>query len=135
MSHAPHEHAGLGSSEEQHTRARYWKARTLEDLGEKNDSADGFEARAREQPASWYGFLARLRLWRVDPDRAEKFALPRALASGEAPALFPLEAGPLSDDAHFVTGLELWRLGMPGFVPELLAVNRENLPEPSRRLL
>jgi soluble lytic murein transglycosylase len=118
---------GLGR--EQRLRARYWRARTLE---EKRDraAAAAFAALATEHPAEWYGLLARGRL----PAGVPKVAfcgVPDCAAATD----WPLEAGPLGNDPRFLAGVELLRMQLPDAAAELLAIDRRGLPEDAARLL
>ncbi len=120
-----------GLDREQLQRARYWRARTSAERGDASASA-GFAALAAEQPASWYGLLARGRLpgdARAGAPSGEG-ALPPAQASP-----WPLEAGPLGADPHFLAGVELLRMELPGAGAELLAIDRRALPGDAARLL
>lgn len=119
---------GLGR--EQRLRARYWRARTL---GEKAPAAAAeLAALVAEQPASWYGLLARGRLTGDAPELLSCHG--GAPASPEAPA-WPLEAGAMGADPGFLAGVELLRMGLPGAEDELLAVDRRGLAEDAARLL
>jgi soluble lytic murein transglycosylase len=64
---------------------------------------------------------------------------PMAAASTEPTAepgvVWPLPLGRLAKDPRFAAGVELIRLGMPGAVQELLAVEQRALPEGPARLL
>jgi peptidoglycan lytic transglycosylase len=62
-------------------------------------------------------------------------APPTAAASAEQAMVWPLPLGRLSQDPRFAAGVELIRLGMPGAVDELLAVDQRGLPEGPARLL
>ena len=120
---------GLGR--EQLLRARYWRARTL---GEQSPAAAATELAAlvTEQPASWYGLLARGRLTGDAP--------PLLSCHGGAPASadeppWRLDAGAMGADSGFLAGVELLRMGLPGAEDELLAVDRRGLTEDAARLL
>lgn len=55
--------------------------------------------------------------------------------TAEPAVVWPLPMGGLAKDARFAAGVELIRLGMPGAVQELLAVEQRALPEGPARLL
>ncbi|HYX91456.1 MAG TPA: transglycosylase SLT domain-containing protein, partial [Myxococcaceae bacterium] len=112
-------------------RARYWRARVLEERGDPA-SSPLYRALVREQPASWYGLLARSRL---PPDAPTDDANPCAHSPCESPSLWPVDAGPLTADPRFLTGVELVRMGLPEAGRELMAVDRRSLPQESARLL
>jgi soluble lytic murein transglycosylase len=118
-------------------RSRYWTARVLESRNETQAALETYERIANERPAGWYGVLARSRLARLAP---EKLVQPvKATATVEAPSeleeRWPLPLGTLRKDVHFTAGVELMRLGMPGAVQELLAVDPRSLSEDSGRLI
>ncbi|MCE9671482.1 transglycosylase SLT domain-containing protein [Myxococcus stipitatus] len=116
-------------------RARYWRARTMQDRGNIQGAAELFEKLATEHPATYYGLMARSQLGTVDPARLERIS-PDIFAVPEAASPWPLFAGPMGEDPHFRAGVELLRLGFPEAVSsELLAVNRANQPAEALRLL
>lgn len=122
---------GLGR--EQGLRARYWRARTL---AQRSDAAAAaaFAALAAEDPAGWYGLLARRRI----PGDAPTAATCNACSASSpcaAPPTWPLEAGPLGGDPRFLAGVELLRMELPEAAAEMLAVERRGLPEDAARLL
>ncbi|SEL16600.1 soluble lytic murein transglycosylase [Stigmatella aurantiaca] len=123
-------------------RARYWQARLQEAQKEQDAALGAYERIATERPASWYGMLARSRLVTLAPDRLMAFkpalrkAKEAAKALEEAPAeVWPLSLGSLKRDARFAAGVELLRLGLPGAVDELLAVDHRSLTEEPARLV
>ncbi|MBN1207976.1 MAG: transglycosylase SLT domain-containing protein [Myxococcaceae bacterium] len=119
-------------------RARYWHARVLEVQSQLDAALDSYERIANERPASWYGMLARSRLALLAPGRLvrAKPAPEATVAAVTEPGMvWPLPLGPLSQDPHFAAGVELIRLGMPGAVDELLAVDQRALSEEPARLL
>jgi soluble lytic murein transglycosylase len=115
-------------------RARYWRARMHESAAEKEKAAAIFHALGTEHPATYYGLIARRRLAAIDPTRAaEVTARLDFPAAGQS---WPLEAGPLAEDPHFLAGVELLRLGFPEAVAtELLAADRTRAPPEALRLL
>ncbi len=117
-------------------RARYWRARTLAQLAQKVDAsaAAAFTAIAAEDPAGWYGLLARQRLPPASPVAAAWSGC-GAPTPCSAASVWPLEAGPLGTDPNFLAGVELLRMGLPDAAGELLAVDRRSLPEDAARLL
>ncbi|HEX9241897.1 MAG TPA: transglycosylase SLT domain-containing protein [Anaeromyxobacter sp.] len=123
-----------GVGREQRLRARYWRARTLADKGDPS-AATTFAAVAAEDPAGWYGLLARSRV-RVDaPSPLVCSASAPAPATAAASSIWPLEAGPLGADSRFLAAVELLRMDLPDAADELLAVDRRGLPEDAARLL
>ncbi len=116
-------------------RAGYWKARSLEQSGGRSLAIVLLERLADEHPATYYGFLARLRLTQIDPETAAR--LIRRIAVRPRPeAMWPMFAGAMGDDPHFLAAVELLRLGFSDSVPsELLAVDRVPLSRPALRLL
>ena len=116
-------------------RAQYWKARSLEQYGGRAHAIDLLERLADEHPATYYGFLARLRLAQVDPQRAERL-LRRLEVRPKPEAMWPMFAGAMGDDPHFLAAVELFRLGFSDSVSsELLAVDRVPLSPAALRLL
>jgi len=120
---------GLGL--EQRLRARYWRARTLEEWDEASAAAE-LSALEAEHPATWYGLLARGRL--VGDARAAVSSCAGSSACLEA-SIWPLEAGSMGTDPRFLAGVELLRMGLPGAEAELLAIDRRGLTEDAARLL
>jgi soluble lytic murein transglycosylase len=121
--------AGLGR--EQRLRARYWRARTLEEWDDASAAAE-LATLAAEHPASWYGLLARGRL--VGDARAAVPSCAGSSACVEA-SIWPLEAGSMGTDPRFLAGVELLRMGLGGAEAELLAIDRRGLTEDAARLL
>jgi soluble lytic murein transglycosylase len=115
-------------------RAEYWRART-KSASDPGTAGAEYEALGAQHPTTYYGYLARLRLEELDRARGEKLGA-TVLAPLEGDDIWPVFAGPLSDDPNLSTGVELLRLGFKDAVPdELLAVSRANLPPESIRLL
>jgi len=116
-------------------RAHYWRARWLEESGNGQAAADLLEALASEHPATYYGLLARIRLGEQDRPRAERVG--REISGRSQPGvIWPLFAGPMGDDPHFLAAIELLRLGlMEAVSSELLAVDRSRLSRQSVHLL
>ncbi len=125
---------GKGSTHESVQRARYWRARTLLPLGRAVEAHALMERVASEGASTWYGLLARSRLAQEAPERAK--ALGEKLLTPTTPAdVWPLDAGGLAQDAHFLTGMELLRLEHRDAGAELLAADRRGRGEESIRLL
>ncbi|MDC0708097.1 transglycosylase SLT domain-containing protein [Stigmatella sp. ncwal1] len=123
-------------------RARYWHARALESQKNMEPVLSAYERIATERPASWYGMLARSRLVTLSPDRLSAFKPAFQKASAVVEVLeevpterWPLSLGSLKRDARFAAGVELLRLGLPGAVEELLAVDHRSLSEEPARLV
>ncbi len=116
-------------------RARYWRARVLEQQERAADAVGAYEALAVDHPATYYGLLARERVGTLDAARGEAL-LPRVTAAPQAEDPFPLSAGPLASDPQFASAVELLRLGFGELVPtEILAIDRTGLPPESLRLM
>jgi len=116
-------------------RAQYWRARMALDAGKKEDAAALMEKLALDHPATYYGLLARSRLDELDHARFQKVTA-QVLSPSDVEAPWPLYGGPLGRDPHFVTGVELVRLGFgPAASEELMGANRAALPLETTRLL
>ena len=115
-------------------RARYWRARTLEAQGNPKDAVVILEALATEHPATYYGLISRARLDKLDP--AARARVQQALSFPDRQEPWPLYAGSMGEDRHFLTAIELFRLGFPEAVSsELLAVARGSQAPEAVRLL
>ncbi|WP_257454506.1 lytic transglycosylase domain-containing protein [Archangium lipolyticum] len=125
---------GKGSTHESVQRARYWRARILMTQSRAAEAHALLERVAAEGAATWYGLMARSRLAREAPERAravsEKLRAPVSVMD-----VWPLDAGNLAKDPHFITGIELMRLEHREGAAELLAVDRKGRSEESIRLL
>jgi soluble lytic murein transglycosylase len=130
------ERDGAGSAESYDVeRARYWRARVLDQRGKAAEALDVWERLALEHPATYYGLLARERLADRDPVRANRVATQLA-APVNAVAVTSFDAGTLPDDPHFRAGVELLRLGFSeAAASELLAARRAGQPPAAQRLL
>jgi len=116
-------------------RAQYWRARSLEQYGGRARAIELLERLAGEHPATYYGFLARLRLAQIDPERADRLVR-RMEVRPQPDAMWPMFAGAMGDDPHFLAAVELLRLGFSDSVSsELLAVDRVPLSRGALRLL
>jgi soluble lytic murein transglycosylase len=116
-------------------RAKYWRARTMEMEGNAAGAGDLLADVAVEHPATYYGLIARERLMKLDSKRAIDLA-PKIAAATHAVDIFPLYAGPLSDEPAFGTAIEQLRLGFSDQVPlELLSIDRSGLPVDALRLM
>jgi len=116
-------------------RAQYWRARVLEASGDAKAAAEVLADVAVNHPATYYGLMARERLMKLDAAKAAEVAksLPPARSADD---VFPLYAGPLSDEPGFQTAIEWLRLGISEQVPlELLAIDRSKLPREGLRLI
>lgn len=130
---------GDGADEE---RARYWRARTLLEeveqggalLPEARKAVSREAARAdlvwlvEERPFTWYGLIARTRLAELDGGLAERTEAEQAARLERGLLRMkgrPLHAGPLANDPHLMSALELLRLGLKQeAAKELAAVDR-----------
>lgn len=116
-------------------RARFWRARLLEQQGRSDEALPVYELLAIEHPATYYGLLARERVATLDAARGEALHA-RVAAAPVAADPFPLSLGPLANDPQFASAVELLRLGFGEFVPtEILAIDRTALPAESLRLM
>jgi soluble lytic murein transglycosylase len=125
---------GKGSTHESVQRARYWRSRTLLTLGRAEEANALMERVAAEGAATWYGLMARSRLAVEAPERARAVS-ERLRSPASAMAVWPLDAGNIAEDPHFVTGIELLKLEHREAASELLAVDRKGRSEESIRLL
>ncbi len=115
-------------------RSRYWRARMHEGAGETKEAVQLLEQLAVDHPATYYGLIARKRLARLDQAASARVA--EQLTFPPAGSVWPMHAGPLSTDPHFLTAVELYRLGFPEAVTtELLAANRTRAPPEAVRLV
>ena len=116
-------------------RARYWRARVLDQAKHTDEALGLWEALALEHPGTYYGLVARERLAERDPVRAARVGTQlAALPAGATPTEF--EVGTLLDDPHFLAGAELLRLGFNDAASsELLAARRTGQPPEAQRLL
>jgi soluble lytic murein transglycosylase len=116
-------------------RARYWRARVLEQQEKTADALALYESIASDHPATYYGLLSREQVASLDPERGA--ALLSSIAAAPAGVdPFPIHAGPLGTDPQFASAVELLRLGFGELVPmEILAIDRTALPADSLRLM
>ncbi len=116
-------------------RARYWRARVLEQQERTADALALYESIASDHPATYYGLLSREQVASLDPERGA--ALLSSIAAAPAGVdPFPIHAGPLGTDPQFASAVELLRLGFGELVPmEILAIDRTALPADSLRLM
>jgi soluble lytic murein transglycosylase len=116
-------------------RARYWRARVLEQQEKTADALALYESIASDHPATYYGLLSREQVASLDPERGA--ALLSSIAGAPAGVdPFPIHAGPLGTDPQFASAVELLRLGFGELVPmEILAIDRTALPADSLRLM
>jgi len=129
--------AARGSAEESYDveRARYWRARVLDQGKRTGEALALWEGLALEHPGTYYGLMARERLAEHDPVRAARVAEKLAtLPTASTPSDF--DAGTLLEDPHFLAGVELLRLGFEDAASsELLAARRTGQPPETQRLL
>src|SRR5690606_31606104 len=52
-------------------RARYWRARTQQDLGQGAEAVEIFKTLATSRPATYYGLMSRRQTLEVEPDFVE----------------------------------------------------------------
>jgi len=116
-------------------RARYWRARVLDQTKHTDEALVLWEALALEHPGTYYGLMARERIAERDPVRASRVAGQLApLPPATTPTDF--DSGTLLDDPQFLAGVELLRLGFnDGASSELLAARRTGQPPEAQRLL
>ena len=116
-------------------RARYWRARVLDQQKRSDEALALWEALALEHPGTYYGLMARERLAERDLVRASRVGV-RLASLPPAAAPTDLDAGTLLDDPHFLAGVELLRLGFNDAASsELLAARRTGQPPEAQRLL
>src|SRR5258708_26152415 len=78
--------------------------------------------------------MARLRLEKLDVDAYSRLT-PHLAAPTLTADPWPFYPGPMAQDSHFQSGVELLRLGSPDLaIPELLAVNRSGQSPQALRL-
>ncbi|MBE2248207.1 MAG: transglycosylase SLT domain-containing protein [Myxococcus sp.] len=127
----------FGAMDESHEleRARYWRARVLEEAGRRLEAFEVLSANAAAHPATYYGLLSRERAEGLFPAKAR--ALQRATsAATRVDDVFPLPVTAMKDDLQFQSAVELLRLGFGDQVTmEVLGIDRKRLPAESLRLL
>ncbi len=115
-----------GSDPYEHARAVYWRARFLTDRAGEGDvlrAQQAWRALAEQQPADYYGLLARARLEEAAPGTTPTWLQARVEAGAGG---FHYQAGPLVQDRHFRAGLLLLRMGLERTAAEeLAAVDRK----------
>jgi soluble lytic murein transglycosylase len=129
--------AARGSAEESYDveRARYWRARVLDQGKHTAEALPLWEGLALEHPGTYYGLVARERLAERAPVRAARVA-PQLAALPPAATPADFDAGTLLEDPHFLAGAELLRLGFNDAASlELLAARRTGQPPEAQRLL
>jgi soluble lytic murein transglycosylase len=104
-------------SSDESERAHYWRGRTLLQLGRADEGAAELAELSRVEAASFYALMAR-----------EQVPAPQGETAGVPEGEGAVDVGPLAEDPHFRTGLELVRMGLPATM-ELLAVSRARLTE------
>mgnify|MGYP002408434364 FL=1 len=108
-------------------RARYWRGRTLVDLGRQPEGLGAYESLALAHPASFYSLLARSRIKELAPERAEALAERLAADPDQAPPL-ALPVARLEGDRRLAAAVELLRLGFEDqAADELLEIDRSAL--------
>ncbi len=116
-------------------RAKYWRARALESLGQPAQAVKLLSTLSENHPTGYYGLMARLRLEKLDVHAYSQLT-PRLAAPARAADPWPFYPGPMAQDSHFQSGVELLRLGSPDLaIPELLAVNRSGQSPQALQLL
>jgi soluble lytic murein transglycosylase len=118
---------------ETHLMASYWKARLWEESGNPVLAAELLESVSQAAPATYYGLMARSRLLDLDPARPELPIRVMDAQVGSSERHLAIES--LGADRHFRAGVELYRLGLPGALPELLAVDLSTKPHHAKSLL
>ena len=116
-------------------RAQYWRARTLESLGDRRQAVELLSSLSQKYPTSYYGLMARLRVEKLDSQAYSQVA-PWSRVADAASDPWPFYPGPMEQEPHFQSAVELLRLGFPeSAISELLAVNRSARPPQALRLL
>jgi soluble lytic murein transglycosylase len=115
-------------------RAQYWRARLSEGEGRTKEAVEAYARLAVNHPGTYYGLISRRRLGTLDEQRQREVLTQLYFPPAESP--WPLHAGPLAADPHFLAAVELLRMGFREAVAsELLAADRTRLPQQSVRLL
>lgn len=96
-----------------YTRGRlaYFRARSLEQLGRRDQALKGFEAVVEAVPMSYYALLALNRMRVLDAGRFEARMSALARQRGER-EVWTIEPPEVASDRRFKRGLELLRLGL-----------------------
>jgi soluble lytic murein transglycosylase len=116
-------------------RARYWRARLLEEAGDRSQAFQVLAANAAAHPATFYGLLSRERAEALAPSKA-KVVQRSVAAASRVDDVFPLPVTAMASDPQFRSAVELLRLGFGELVPmEILGIDRAALPPESHRLL
>lgn len=116
-------------------RARYWRARVLEQQEKRAEAIALYASIAAEHPATYYGLIARERVAELDAERGAALTA-AVMPANSAKDPFPMHLGPLATDPQFASAVELLRLGFGELVPmEILAIDRTRLPTESLRLM
>jgi len=121
---AAFEHAAAQADTSQAADAEYWRARSLEQAGDRAAAQQVYQALLRETPASYYAQWAEQRLGRSAPGT-------HALAPPPAPA--PIGAAPPgADPYHWIRAGELQAIGQPQMArTELRAFERAHADDPT----
>lgn len=129
--------ARFGAMEESHEleRANYWRARILEEQGDRARAYQVLAQNAAAHPATFYGLLSRERAEGLSPAKVK--SLQRSIAAASrVDDVFPLPVTAMAADLQFRSAVELLRLGFGELVPmEVLGIERADLPAESLRLL
>lgn len=116
-------------------RARYWRARVLDNRGEHAAALALWTSLAAEHPGTYYGLLARTRLAERSPATAAELAR-LAVLPPVGPEKVMVDPGNLRADGHYRAGAQLLALGFPeAATQELLAVRRAHQPKDVTRVL
>ena len=107
------------ASADDRRRARYWRARTLEQLGEEEQATALMTSLATNESCTYYGLLARAQLAEREGGAAAVFE-----ADAVPARIWPLEAGVLMADRRFREAFGLLRLERPEASGALRAVER-----------
>jgi len=127
------EQCGAGDREEgQEGRAAYWRARTLSDLGQKQNALHAYASIVRRYLQTYYAQHALGRIEQLEPTLAA--ALRDELSAPASALLFRYRAE--MDEAAFGAGLELLRVGEVDLaLEELTSLHDEAAAERDRELL
>lgn len=93
-------------------RIRYFRARSMENLGRLVDASLGYQALIRDFPLSWYASLSFNRLAVVDPTAVGRLVHELRQSAGVQSQVIVLDPPEMSEDPFMRRGYTLLRLGL-----------------------